>query len=324
MGKDWGLEIRRKDAGRTGLGASAVSPLRHRLRAILRRMITSMTGFARAETTADFGGLSVELKTVNHRYFELSLRLPEELRPAELAIRKQIGAAVRRGKSEATFRLNADAGTSGLTLNTARMAELADAAREVAAQFGSITPPDPLRVLAWPGVVAKADVDTDTIAASARTLLAEALEALTANRAREGEQLAAVLTAKADEIDRLAAAVRAHLPQIRAEWEARLRERLDQFQAELDPARIEQEFLLLANKTDAEEELDRLAAHTTELRAILQRSDAVGRRLDFLMQELNREANTLGSKSQDATITKLAVDLKVTIEQLREQIQNIE
>ena len=196
MGKDWGLEIRRKDAGRTGLGASAVSPLRHRLRAILRRMITSMTGFARAETTADFGGLSVELKTVNHRYFELSLRLPEELRPAELAIRKQIGAAVRRGKCEATFRLNADAGTSGLTLNTARMAELADAAREVAAQFGSITPPDPLRVLAWPGVVAKADVDTDTIAASARTLLAEALEALTANRAREGEQLAAVLTGR--------------------------------------------------------------------------------------------------------------------------------
>ena len=287
-------------------------------------MINSMTGFARAETTADFGLLSVELKTVNHRYFELSLRLPEELRPAELAIRKQIGAAVRRGKCEATFRLNADAGTGGLNLDKQRIAELADAAREVASQFGSVSPPDPLRVLAWPGVVARADTDTDSVTQVATGLLADALEALNATRAREGEQLAAVLTAKADEIDRLAGEVRSHMPQIRREWEARLRERLEQFQAELDPARIEQEFLLLANKTDAEEELDRLTAHTTELRSILQRTDAVGRRLDFLMQELNREANTLGSKSQDATVTKLAVDLKVTIEQLREQVQNIE
>lgn len=286
-------------------------------------MIRSMTGFARSETTTEQGVLSVELKTVNHRYFELNLRLPEELRPAELALRKQIGKAVRRGKCEATFKLNLDAGPAGgINVNASRVGELAEASREVARQFGSVTPPDPLRVLGWPGVVSKADIDLEALGVSAKSLLKEALTSLTATREREGEQLAAVLTAKADEIDTLAAAVRERLPQIRTEWEARLRERLEQFKAELDPGRIEQEFLLLANKTDAEEELDRLAAHTTELRAILQRDDAVGRRLDFLMQELNREANTLGSKSQDATITKLAVDLKVTIEQLREQVQN--
>ena len=293
--------------------------------AILRPMIRSMTGFARSEATTDQGVLSVELKTVNHRYFELSLRLPEELRPAELAIRKQIGKAVRRGKCEATFKLNLDSGSAaGIHVNTGKVGELAEAAREVARQFGSVTPPDPLRVLGWPGVVAKADIDLEALAVSAQALLKDALASLTATREREGEALTAVLNNKADEIDALAAAVRERLPQLRTEWEARLRERLDQYTAELDPARIEQEFLILANKTDAEEELDRLAAHTTELRAILQRDDAVGRRLDFLMQELNREANTLGSKSQDAAITKLAVDLKVTIEQLREQVQNIE
>ena len=293
--------------------------------AILPPMIRSMTGFARSEATTDQGVLSVELKTVNHRYFELSLRLPEELRPAELAVRKQIGKAVRRGKCEATFKLNLDAGpATGMHVNAAKVGELAEASREVARQFGSVTPPDPLRVLAWPGVVAKADIDVEALTVSAQFLLKEALASLTSTREREGQQLASVLTAKADEIDALAAAVRERLPQIRTEWEARLRERLDQYKAELDPARVEQEFLLLANKTDAEEELDRLAAHTTELRAILQRDDAVGRRLDFLMQELNREANTLGSKSQDSTITKLAVDLKVAIEQLREQVQNIE
>ena len=294
-------------------------------RAILAAMIRSMTGFARSEATTGQGVLSVELKTVNHRYFELSLRLPEELRPAELDIRKQIGKAVRRGKCEATFKLNTDGGSAaGMHVNAAKVGELAEASREVARQFGSVTPPDPLRVLSWPGVVAKADIDLDALAVSAQALLDDALGALTATREREGEQLDKVLRTKAEEIDALAAAVRERLPELRSDWEARLRERLDQYKAELEPARVEQEFLILANKTDAEEELDRLAAHTTELRAILERKDAVGRRLDFLMQELNREANTLGSKSQDSAITKLAVDLKVAIEQLREQVQNIE
>lgn len=288
-------------------------------------MIRSMTGFARSEATTDQGVLSVELKTVNHRYFELSLRLPEELRPAELELRKQIGKSVRRGKCEATFKLNLDAGpAAGIAVNAAKLAELSQAMDAVAEHVGPVTAPDPLRVLGWPGVVSKTGVDTEALAVAAKSLLEQALASLTATRQREGGALATVLTNKADEIDVLAANVRERLPQIRTEWEARLRERLDQYKAELDPARVEQEFLLLANKTDAEEELDRLAAHTTELRAILQRDDAVGRRLDFLMQELNREANTLGSKSQDSTITKLAVDLKVAIEQLREQVQNIE
>lgn len=293
--------------------------------AILAPMIYSMTGFARAETRGDWGQLAWELRTVNHRYQDISFRLPDVLRATEPALRERIGQRVRRGKCEVTCRLDTAAATAAasLSIDTARLDAVAQAVRTVADHLDTATP-DPLRVLGWPGVVVTREVDTDTVQAAALAALDEALDALVEARSREGAALAALLLDRADAIDAFVADLRGRLPQLHEEWKTRLRERLAEFQTELEPGRLEQEFLLLANRADVAEELDRLTTHTHEIRQILQRTEPVGRRLDFLIQELNREANTLGSKSQDSTVTAIAVELKVAIEQMREQVQNIE
>ena len=269
-------------------------------------MIKSMTGFARRQASGEWGQLAWELRTVNHRYLDVSFRLPEPMRALESEFRARISKQVARGKCEASLKL-----------------ELADTISEVTSRVQTQAP-DPLRVLGWPGVLVEQGVDQAQLNAAALDTLNEALTALAEARRSEGSKLAALLTDRANQIESLVADVTARLPAIRTEWEQRLRDRLAEFKTELDPARIEQEFLLLLNKTDAAEELDRLTAHVQEIHNILQRRDPVGRRLDFLIQELNREANTLGSKSQDAEITRLAVELKVAIEQMREQVQNIE
>lgn len=287
-------------------------------------MIKSMTGFARRQASGEWGQLAWELRTVNHRYLDVSFRLPEPMRALESEFRARISKHIARGKCEASLKLEvADTTSNRMELDADRLDALSAAIREVTDRIETQAP-DPLRVLSWPGVLIEQDIDQSQLNTTALSTLDDALAALAEARSSEGSKLSVLLTDRANQIEALVADVTSRLPVIRSEWEQRLRDRLAEFKTELEPGRIEQEFLLLLNKTDAAEELDRLTAHVQEIHSILKRKDPVGRRLDFLIQELNREANTLGSKSQDAEITRLAVELKVAIEQMREQVQNIE
>ena len=290
-------------------------------------MTASMTAFARRETTTPWGGLAWELRAVNHRYLELSLKLPDELRAIEPAVREQLGKRLGRGKVDCHLRLAAREGAD-VVLDEAmvmRLVALAQKTQGVAAAAGgSVTPWRMVDLLRWPGAFKSTAVDTEALHKAALALLAEALGELDATRQREGAQLAAILRQRLDGMEEIAARVRALLPEVRQNFRERLLARLQDVRAELDPARVEQELLLFAQKTDVDEELDRLVMHLNEVRRVLDDKGQIGRRLDFLMQELNREANTLGSKASDVRVTNAAVDLKVLIEQMREQVQNIE
>ena len=288
-------------------------------------MLHSMTGFARQSADSEIGILSWEMRAVNHRYLELSFRLPEELRPKEQAFRQQVGSALKRGKVDCSlhFRRAID-GQVDMQLDTDLVAMLGKRAAEIAAQIPDTTALNPIDVLRWPGIISQAEVDTDPLFAAATALLDEALEAMVAMRASEGERIAAMIESRCADIATIAVAVRERLPDVLAAAHAKQRERIEKLDVAADPARLEVELALIAQKLDVDEEIDRLDSHLTEIRDVLTRDEPVGRRLDFLMQELNREANTLGSKSADAQTTKAAVDLKVLIEQMREQIQNIE
>lgn len=290
-------------------------------------MIHSMTGYAREQIQTEWGLLSWELRSVNHRFLDVHLRLPEELRGLEADIRTRIGKRLRRGKVDAALRIEADNGSAeGLALDLARLGQLAQACRSVEQQFARVAPVDPMAVLAWPGVVQRPAMDVEALGQALLGLLDQALEEMCATRAREGERLAALLGERGETVRGLVARVRQRLPQVRAQWRERLVARLAELadKADVDETRLEQELLMLAQRADVDEELDRLDGHVKELHQALGRSDAVGRRLDFLLQEFNREANTLSSKSQDGEVTALAVEMKVTIEQMREQAQNVE
>ncbi len=288
-------------------------------------MTLSMTGFARAEADTEFGTLSWEARTVNHRHLDLSLRLPEECRALEPRIREMVGARVKRGKVDlGLFIRRRDARPPALTLDDSLLAQLIDAAGAVARRIGDAGTLNPLDLLRWPGVLREAERDPTPLHAAALDLLATALEDLVAGREREGAQIAALIGSKGTEIGALVAAVRARLPDVHARLRDKLLARIAELGATPDPARLEQELVILAQRLDVAEELDRLDAHVDELNAVLGRDEPVGRRLDFLLQEFNREANTLGSKAQDTETTRSAVDLKVLIEQIREQVQNLE
>jgi len=288
-------------------------------------MIRSMTGYARAEAQGPWGRLAWELRSVNHRYLDLSLRLPEELRAMEGEARQRLGARLSRGKVEVGLRYSREqAAAAPVELDEAHLAQLKQALGQVQRVIGTTTAPDPVRVLAWPGVVRAESADPAPVLAAALELLDRAITDFTSTREREGERMHAYLLERCLHLESHAAEVRARLPQVRTQWVEKLRQRCRDLGAEVDPARLEQEVVLAAQRLDVDEELSRLGAHLAEVRQTLSREDAVGRRLDFLMQELNREANTLSSKSQDAEITRRAVELKVTIEQMREQVQNIE
>jgi len=288
-------------------------------------MIRSMTGFARAETQGPWGRLSWELRSVNHRYLDLTLRLPDELRGIENEVRQLAGARLSRGKVEAGLRLSREtAAAPPVVLDLARLRELHVALDAVKEEFRTVSSPDPVRVLGWPGVVRTESADLAPVQAAALTLFQAALDDFTRTRAREGERLQQHLEERCVLIQNLIAAVRERLPLVRAQWVEKLRGRCQELGVTVEPSRLEQEVVLAAQRLDVDEELSRLTAHLVEIRQVLAREDAVGRRLDFLMQELNREANTLSSKSQDAETTRHAVELKVTIEQMREQVQNIE
>ncbi len=288
-------------------------------------MIRSMTAFALCERPTAWGTLGAELRAVNHRYLEFSLRAPEDLRGLETAIRERIASRVARGKLELVLRLKsrsaAAAGT--LRLNQELLDRLAETAQAQAARFPNLQVQF-TDVLAWPGVIEQDLPDADSLQAETLALIDDLLLEFRLAREREGGKLAEILNERLDGIEAACAQVRLLLPEIRAGLRARLQSRFAELGPDLEPGRLEQEFVLWLQKLDVDEELDRLATHVAEARRVLKLDEAVGRRLDFLMQEFNREANTLGSKSVDARTSQLAVELKVLIEQAREQIQNLE
>ncbi len=289
-------------------------------------MIRSMTGFARHERPGPWGTLICEIRAVNHRYLELSLRLPEELRSIENEARQLLSAALRRGKVDAAVYLKGSAATTpALELNKPLVEQLMKRASEVGSMVGGIPgPTSPLDLLRWPGVIREAERDASPIAAEALAMLGETATDLNEARAREGARLQELLAVRCDGLLTLVAAVRERLPEVGARIRSKVEERVAQLATQVDPERLEQEIALLAYKMDVDEELDRLGSHVTEIRRVLDADEPAGRRLDFLMQELNREANTLSSKSQDTETTRAAVDMKVLIEQMREQVQNVE
>ena len=294
-------------------------------------MVHSMTAFAREESSTEWGGAAWELRSVNHRYLDVSLRLPEELRALDAKVRERIAARVRRGKVDGSLRLQpAAAGVGGLSLDLDLAERLLDAKRKVEAtarrSAGALPlrPPTALDILRWPGVVEPPGIDRESAGDAALQLLDRALDALVAARAREGAKLGELVSRRCEEVASIAARVRAALPDVQERYRARLVARLDEARVDLDPNRLAHELVMFATRTDVAEELDRLDAHVTEVRDALGGGSPLGRRLDFLMQELQREANTLGSKSADPDTSRASVDLKVLIEQMREQVQNIE
>ncbi|MDG1579564.1 YicC/YloC family endoribonuclease [Pseudomonas sp. GOM6] len=287
-------------------------------------MVHSMTAFARVEGAGANGTLSWELRSVNHRYLEPHLRLPEAFRDLEGAVREALRQGLSRGKVECTLRFNEENGDKSLQVDSARASQLISAAEQVAALIKHPAPLNPLEVLAWPGVLVADATDPQALNNSALKLFEQALSELKNGRGREGAELAKLLGERLDSIQEEVAALRVLVPEMLANQRQKILDRCAEMQAELDPHRLEQELVMLAQKSDVAEELDRLNTHVSEVRRVLKTGGAAGRRLDFLMQELNREANTLGSKAFDPRSTQAAVNLKVLIEQMREQVQNIE
>ena len=287
-------------------------------------MIRSMTAYAGGERVTPWGTLGCELRSVNHRYLEPHLRLPEAFRDLEGAVRDALRKGISRGKVECTLRFTEENNGTALQVDRERASQLIAAAESVAALIRQPAPIDPLQVLGWPGVLVGDAVDPQALNQSALQLFHSALEQLKEGRRREGDELAKLLNDRLDSILEEVATLREQVPQMLAAQRQKVLDRFSEMQAELDPQRLEQEMVLLAQKSDVAEELDRLDTHVAEVRRVLKTGGAAGRRLDFLMQELNREANTLGSKAFDPRSTQAAVNLKVLIEQMREQVQNLE
>lgn len=289
-------------------------------------MIRSMTGFARVECQYDFGRLSWEMRSVNHRYLDFGLRLPEEFRPLESDIRTCLGQYLSRGKIEANLRLITEPGAIGskLELNLGLARELITVHEEMARLAGVEQQANISQMLKWPGLIEEKRPDPAPLQTAAMDLLIKAAEELQAGRAREGEQMANAIRERLEGVAVLTASIRSWLPEIRSALKQKMLDRVADLNQPLDPGRIEQEVVILSQKIDVDEELDRLDAHVEEVYRVLDLTEPVGRRLDFLMQEFNRESNTLSSKSIDQRTTQAAVDLKVLIEQMREQVQNVE
>jgi uncharacterized protein (TIGR00255 family) len=288
-------------------------------------MIRSMTGFARRERQGPWGTLVCELRTVNHRYLEVSLRLPEELKPLENDIRQTIAGALRRGKVDANLYLKSSPGTERpLEIDQAVLDALVQRVEQVRERMKHAGPVSPVDLLRWPGVVRETEIDASPVLSAAIDLLRESLRELNDTRGREGQRIRELLLSRCGAMRTQVELVRGRLPGISERLRARILERIAQLGVTPDLERLEQELVLYAHKMDVDEELDRLGGHLDEVATVLDSGEPAGRRLDFLMQELNREANTLSSKSQDVETTRAAVDMKVAIEQMREQVQNVE
>jgi uncharacterized protein (TIGR00255 family) len=288
-------------------------------------MIRSMTGFARRERQGPWGTLVCELRTVNHRYLEISLRLPDELKALDNEIRQSVGAQLRRGKVDANLYLKSAVGMQrSLELDPQLLDELLARLEQVRVRVPNAAAVSPLDLLRWPGVVRDAEVDASPVLAAALEVLREALVELNDTRHREGQRIRELLLSRCNAMRSQVQLVQTRLPEVSARLRERIVERISQLGATPDGERLEQELVLYAHKMDVDEELDRLRSHLDEVTSVLDSKEPAGRRLDFLMQELNREANTLSSKSQDVETTRAAVDMKVVIEQMREQVQNVE
>ncbi|ANE75598.1 YicC/YloC family endoribonuclease [Dickeya solani] len=287
-------------------------------------MIRSMTAYARREIKGDWGSAAWELRSVNQRYLETYIRLPEQFRSLEPVIRERIRNRLTRGKIECGLRFELDPRAQGqLILNEQLAKQLVTAANWVKMQSdeGEV---NPLDILRWPGVMSAQEQDLDAISAELMQALEAALDDFIIARESEGNALKALIEQRLVGVSAEVAKVRAHMPNILQWQREKLQSKLDEAQVQLDGNRLEQELVLLAQRIDVAEELDRLEAHVRETYKILNKQEAVGRRLDFMMQEFNRESNTLGSKSINTDVTTSAIELKVLIEQMREQIQNIE
>jgi uncharacterized protein (TIGR00255 family) len=288
-------------------------------------MIASMTGFARRETTGAWGTLVCELRSVNHRFLEAGFRLPDELRSAEGDLRARLMRQLRRGKVDCTITWRRSQGASGaLEVDTQALARVLAAVGIVTRSLREPSTVSALEVLRWPGVLREDGATGEQLLAAAGVVFDATLDELVAAREREGARLRELLEQRCAGLEPLLAAVRARLPEVRARVRTRLKERVAELTASIDPERLEQEVALLLQRLDIDEELERLAGHIVEVRRVIAGGEPAGRRLDFLMQELNREANTLSSKSQDLETTRSAVEMKVLIEQMREQVQNAE
>jgi len=288
-------------------------------------MIKSMTAFARTQTSMEQGELVWEVRSVNHRFLEIHMKLPEEFRAAENSFRERIQAKLKRGKVECFCRFTFNTGRDNeIVINTAQAEALVEVCHDINGLLHQPSDVNPMDVLRWPGVVEESKPDLKPILAGAGQALDDTLDELVANREREGGRMRELLLQRCDAIADIVKQTRDKMPEILQRYQDRIRERLEELEIELNRDRLEQELVHLAQKMDVDEELDRLDSHLKEIVDVLDSEEAIGRRLDFLMQELNREANTLGSKSADISSTNASVELKVLIEQMREQIQNIE
>lgn len=288
-------------------------------------MIYSMTGFAGATRELATVALSVELRSVNHRYLDLQFRLPEELRPLEPGLRELVAARLQRGKVECRIGLNPLPNAQKNTeLNSEVLRQLRALSEKLRAVWPSVPGLTAADILRWPGMLGADTVPLEEMRVACHEALQSVLEEFTASRAREGGKLKALLLERVASMEERVAAVAPRMPQVIAAFQEKLTARLREAMAAGDDERVRQEITLFANRIDVDEELSRLTAHLGEVRRVLDAGAAAGKRLDFLMQELNREANTLGSKSVDIEVTQASLELKLLIEQMREQIQNIE
>lgn len=288
-------------------------------------MLKSMTAFARQEVSLDEGSLTWEIRSVNHRYLEPNFRIPEQFREAEGQFRDLLRKKLARGKLDCSLKWQgSDHAGEEISLNNETLTQLNEALGTIANKVQNAASPSALEVLQWPGVMEHKESDKAALLKSAIKTFAQAIDTLVENRVREGDQLEPLFDDRLNKVEDIVKEVRKMLPNILEQQRNNLRKRFDELAAELDPQRLEQEMVVIAQKSDVDEELDRLDAHVKEVRKVLKKKEPVGRRLDFLMQELNREANTLSSKSIVTDTTKAAVELKVLIEQMREQVQNVE
>jgi uncharacterized protein (TIGR00255 family) len=288
-------------------------------------MIASMTGFARRESSGSWGTLVCELRSVNHRFLEAGFRLPDELRGAEGELRARLAQQLRRGKVDCTLSYRRPQGAGGaLEIDSEALERLRAAVHVLARALPAGASVNLLDVLRWPGVLREDGGSGEQLLGAALALFEATLEDLAAARRREGARLRELLEQRCTALDELIADVSARLPEVHARVRARLAERVAELAVQVDPERLEQELALLLQRLDVDEEIERLRSHVIEVRRVIGANEPAGRRLDFLMQELNREANTLSSKSQDIETTRSAVDMKVVIEQMREQVQNAE
>ena len=287
-------------------------------------MTSSMTAFARVQVQENWGSLVWEIRSVNHRYLEPHFRLPEQAREIEPGLREVLRKQLNRGKVECSLRLQLAEGTQKLNVNEAVLEDVQKAVNKVETWFINASGVNPLEILRWPGVMENEEANLAPVHAAALEGFKEAITQLKNMRQREGTELKQFILTRLDNISEEVTNIRGILPTLIQAQRQKILDRLEEAKADLDPERLEQEMIILAQKMDVDEELDRLDTHVQEVRRTLDKKGGIGRRLDFLMQELNREANTLSSKSINAGLTQSAVNLKVLIEQMREQIQNIE